>query len=381
MRTATDQKERLLQGNQACAEGALASGARFFAGYPITPSTEIAEYLARQLPKVGGKFIQMEDEIASIAAVIGASVTGSKSMTATSGPGFSLMQEHIGYAYMAEVPCVIVDVQRGGPSTGLPTKVAQSDTMQVRWGTHGDYYAIALAPSSVEECFDLTIRAFNLSEKYRTPVIVLMDEVVGHMREKVSLPNPNEIKIINRMKPTVPPEWYQHFEINPHFVSPMAGFGEGYRFNVTGLTHDPFGFPTVRPEEIREKLDKLKNKITHNVNDIIEIKEEFMEDADVAIFAYGIVARAARQAIRMARDKRIKAGLIQPLTIWPFPDLYMEHISEQLDLIIVAELNQGQLIGEVMRVVRGKTRVRGLFRYDSELITPDQIFDKIREEK
>jgi 2-oxoglutarate ferredoxin oxidoreductase subunit alpha len=376
-----DQKERLLQGNQACAEGAIAAGVRFFGGYPITPSTEIAELLARQLPKVGGKFIQMEDEIASIAAVIGASVAGVKSMTATSGPGFSLMQENIGYAYMAEVPCVIVDVQRGGPSTGLPTKVSQADTMQARWGTHGDYCAIALAPSSVKECFDLTIRAINLSEKYRTPVIVLMDEVVGHMREKVSLPDPGEIKIINRMKPTVPPEWYQHFEINPHFVSPMASFGEGYRFNVTGLTHDPFGFPTSRPEEIREKLDKLKNKITHNLNDIIQVKEEFMEDADVAIFAYGIVARAARQAIRMARDKRIKAGLIQPLTIWPFPDLYMENISEQLDLIIVAELNQGQLIGEVTRVVRGKTRVRGLFRYDSELITPDQIFHKIREEK
>lgn len=381
MRTATDQKERLLQGNQACAEGALASGARFFAGYPITPSTEIAEFLARQLPKVGGKFIQMEDEIASIAAVIGASVTGLKSMTATSGPGFSLMQEHIGYAYMAEVPCVIVDVQRGGPSTGLPTKVAQSDTMQVRWGTHGDYYAIALAPSSVEECFELTIRAFNLSEKYRTPVIVLMDEVVGHMREKIKLPDPGEIKVINRMKPTVPPEWYQHFEINPHFVSPMASFGEGYRFNITGLTHNPEGFPTDRPEVIREKLDKLKNKICHNVSDIVQVREEFMEDANVAVFAYGIVARAARQAIRMAREKRMRVGLIQPLTIWPFPDEYIERILEQLDLIIVAELNQGQLIGEVMRVVRGKTRVRGLFRYDSELITPDQIFDKIREEK
>ncbi|MCJ7577635.1 MAG: 2-oxoacid:acceptor oxidoreductase subunit alpha [candidate division Zixibacteria bacterium] len=381
MRTATDQKERLLQGNQACAEGALASGARLFAGYPITPSTEIAEFLARQLPKVGGKFIQMEDEIASIAAVIGASVTGLKSMTATSGPGFSLMQEHIGYAYMAEVPCVIVDVQRGGPSTGLPTKVAQSDTMQVRWGTHGDYYAIALAPSSVEECFELTIRAFNLSEKYRTPVIVLMDEVVGHMREKIKLPDPGEIKVINRMKPTVPPEWYQHFEINPHFVSPMASFGEGYRFNITGLTHNPEGFPTDRPEVIREKLDKLKNKICHNVSDIVQVREEFMEDANVAVFAYGIVARAAGQAIRMAREKRMRVGLIQPLTIWPFPDEYIERILEQLDLIIVAELNQGQLIGEVMRVVRGKTRVRGLFRYDSELITPDQIFDKIREEK
>ncbi len=374
-------KERLIQGNRACAEGAIAAGCRFFAGYPITPSTEIAEFLARELPRVGGKFIQMEDEIGSLAAVLGASVAGVKSMTATSGPGFSLMQEHIGYAYMAEVPCVIVDVQRGGPSTGLPTKVSQSDTMQARWGTHGDYQAIALAPSSVAECFDFTIRAFNLSEKYRTPVILLMDEVIGHMREKVTFPSTEKIKIINRMKPTVPPEWYQHFEINPHFVSPMASFGEGYRFNITGLTHNPEGFPTSRPTVIQEKLEKLKNKIMHNLNDIVQIREEFMEDANLAIFAYGSVARAARQAVRMAREKRIKAGVIQPLTIWPFPDVYMEHMMEQLDLIIVAELNQGQLIGEVMRVNRGKTRVRGLNRYDSELITPEQIFQKIREEK
>jgi len=377
----TQRKERLILGNRACAEGAIAAGCRFFAGYPITPSTEIAEVLARELPKVGGKFIQMEDEIASLAAVIGASVAGVKSMTATSGPGFSLMQEHIGYAYMAEVPCVIVDVQRGGPSTGLPTKVAQADTMQARWGTHGDYQAIALAPSTVAECFHFTIRAFNLSEKYRTPVIVLTDEVVGHMREKVELPDPEKIRIINRMKPTVHPGWYQHFEVNPHFVSPMASFGEGYRYNITGLTHNPDGFPTARPVAIKEKLDKLKNKITHNVNDIVEIREEFMEDAHIAVFAYGIVARAARQAVRMAREKRIKAGLIQPLTVWPFPDVYMEHMLEQLDLVIVAELNQGQLIREVMRVNRGKTRVRGLNRYDSELITPDQIFRKIREEK
>ena len=376
-----DQEVRLMQGNAACAEGAIAAGARFFAGYPITPSTEIAEYLARHLPRVGGKFIQMEDEIASMAAVIGASVAGVKSMTATSGPGFSLMQEHIGYAYMAEVPCVIVDVQRGGPSTGLPTKVSQSDTMQARWGTHGDYQAIALGPSSVKECFDFTVRAFNLSEKYRTPVVVLMDEVLAHMREKVILPDPEEIRVINRMKPTVPPEWYEHFEINPHFVSPMASFGEGYRYNITGLTHNPSGFPTSRPVAIRRKLEKLANKITHNLNDIVEVREEFMEDANVAVFAYGIVARAARQAVRMARDKRMKVGLIQPLTIWPFPDVYLEHILEQLDLVIVAELNQGQLVGEVNRVSQGRARVRGLNRYDSELITPEQIFRKVREEK
>lgn len=372
-------EERLMQGNEACAEGALACGLTFFAGYPITPSTEIAELLARTLPRYGGKFIQMEDELASIAAVIGASIVGAKAMTATSGPGFSLMQENIGYAYMAEVPCVIVNVQRGGPSTGLPTKVSQSDTMQARWGTHGDYRAIALAPSSVRECFDLTVRCFNLSERYRTPVILLMDEVIGHMREKVELPEPNEIKVINRMKPTVPPEWYQHFEINPHFVSPMASFGEGYRFNVTGLTHDPLGFPTSRTDEVQAKLDKLRNKIEHNVNDIVQVKEEFMEDATIAVFAYGSAARSARHAIRMARQKRMKVGLIQPLTIWPFPDVYMEHMSEQLEQILVVELNQGQIINEVMRTNCGKTKIRGLNRYDGELITPDQIFTKLRE--
>jgi 2-oxoglutarate ferredoxin oxidoreductase subunit alpha len=372
-------KARILQGNEACAEGALAAGANFFAGYPITPSTEIAEYLARNLPRRGGKFIQMEDEIASIAAVIGASIAGAKAMTATSGPGFSLMQENIGYAYMAEVPCVIVDVQRGGPSTGLPTKVSQSDTMQARWGTHGDYHSVALAPSSVRECFGLTIRAFNLAEKYRTPVILLMDEVLGHMREKVVLPEPDEIKVFNRMKPTVPPEWYQHFEINPHFVSPMASFGEGYRYNITGLTHDPLGFPTSRPEEIEAKLNKLEKKITSNVNDIVRVEEEFMEDATIAVFAYGIVARAARQAIRMAQHKRIRVGLIQPLTIWPFPDIYMEQMSEQLEAIIVAELNQGQLLGEVMRTNCGKAKIYALNRFDGDILTPEQIFSKIRE--
>lgn len=321
----------------------------------------------------------MEDELASMAAVIGASLAGVKAMTATSGPGFSLMQENIGYAYMAEVPCVIVNVQRGGPSTGLPTKVSQSDTMQARWGTHGDYYPVVLAPSSVEECFNLIIRAVNLSEKYRTPVIVLMDEVIGHMREKVMLPDPKHIKVVNRHKPTVPPDWYQHFEINPHFVSPMASFGEGYRFNVTGLTHDPFGFPTAQPKEIADKLDKLKNKIANHLDDIIQVRDEFIEDANIAVFAYGSTARAARQAIRMARAKRIKAGLIQPLTIWPFPDVYLEHILEQLEMILVVELNQGQLSGEVLRVSCGRAKVRSLTRYDGELITPEQIFNRIRE--
>jgi 2-oxoglutarate ferredoxin oxidoreductase subunit alpha len=376
-----NKKAVLLQGNEACAEGALAAGVSFFGGYPITPSTEIAEILARKLPEVGGKFIQMEDEIASLAAVIGASVAGAKGMTATSGPGYSLMQEHIGYAYMTEVPCVIVDVQRGGPSTGLPTKVSQSDTMQARWGTHGDYYAIVVAPSTIKECFDLTIKAFNLSEKFRTPVTVLLDEVLGHMREKIVFPEPGEIKIINRMKPTVPPEWYQHFEITPTFVSPMAAFGEGYRFHLTGLTHDPMGFPTSRPEEIEQKLHKLQMKILKHQDEMIEVKEDSMEDATVAIFAYGITARAARQAIRMLRRKRLHVGLVQPLTIWPFPDKYVEKMIEKVDFVVVAELNQGQLINEVQRCNRTKKKVFGLNRYDGEIITPEQIVSKIKEVK
>ena len=375
------EKSMLLQGNEACARGAIDAGVRFFAGYPITPSTEIAEYLARNLPKVGGKFIQMEDELASMAAIIGASLAGVKSMTATSGPGFSLMQENLGYAYMAEVPCVVIDVQRGGPSTGLPTKISQSDTMQTRWGTHGDYYPIVLAPSSVGECFDLTIRAVNLSEKYRTPVILLTDEVIGHMREKMTLPDPKKIKIINRQKPAVPPDWYQHFEINPHFISPMASFGEGYRFNVTGLTHDPFGFPTSQPKEIADKLSKLKNKIMSHSEDMIQVKDELIEDASIAVLAYGSSARAARQAIRMARQKKVKVGLINPLTIWPFPEDYLRRLLNQLKLILVVELNQGQLVGEVERVSCGKSEIESLNRYDGELITPQQVFNKIMEVK
>ncbi len=278
---------RLLQGNEAVVEGAMLGGLTFFAGYPITPSTEVAEGLARKLPKVGGKFIQMEDEIASMAAIIGAACTGAKTMTATSGPGFSLMQENLGYAYIAEVPCVIVNVQRGGPSTGLPTKVAQADTMQARWGTHGDYVAIALAPQSVEETIMLTIRAMNLSEEYRTPVILLLDEVLGHMREKVVMPEPGSFKVVNRTKPTVPANWYKHFEITPSFKSPMASFGDGYRFHVTGLTHNEEGFPTSEPKKIHDKLFKLQNKIMRYVDHICDIETDGMEDAHVAVVAYG----------------------------------------------------------------------------------------------
>jgi 2-oxoglutarate/2-oxoacid ferredoxin oxidoreductase subunit alpha len=372
---------KLIQGNEAVTEGAMIAGLRFFAGYPITPSTEIAEILARRLPKVGGKFIQMEDEIASMAAIIGGSCAGAKSMTATSGPGFSLMLEGIGYAYMAEVPTVIVNVQRGGPSTGLPTKVSQSDTMQARWGTHGDYIAIALAPQSVRETLDLTVRALNLAEVYRTPVTLLMDEVLGHMREKVVLPEEGELEIINRQKPDVPAGWYKHFEITPNFKSPMASFGDGYRFHITGLTHDEYGFPTSKPVEINAKLTKLRNKIMRYLDDICQIETDGMEDAHVAVFSYGIVARATRQAVQMARARRMKVGQVRPITIWPSHDKKYREIfsSKNLEKVIVAELNQGQLVYEVQRLVPKHVEVISLTRFDSELITPAQILNKIKE--
>jgi len=374
---------KLLQGNEACAEGAIMAGVRFFGGYPITPSTEVAEVLARRLPTIGGTFVQMEDEIGSLASVIGASVAGVKAMTATSGPGFSLMQEHIGYAFITEVPCVIVNVQRGGPSTGLPTKVAQADIMQAAYGPHGDYQAIVLSASSCEECLNLTVRAVNLSEKYRTPVILLADEVIGHMREKVEIPDPEEIDIINRTKPEVPPEWYKHFEITPTFVSPMASFGEGYRFNITGLTHDQMGFPTAKPVEIKAKLDALRKKIERNKEDICEIKTAYMEDGpQTVVLSTGIVSRAANQAVKMARQKRMKVGAIQLVTIWPFPEEQIMKYMKTCKHLIVAELNQGQIIKEVERYIdKRHTKIDWLQRYDSELITPQDILQKIREVK
>ncbi len=376
-----DSNARLLQGNEACVQGALYAGVKFFAGYPITPSTEIAEGMSRELPRIGGKFIQMEDEIGSIAAIIGASNAGLKSMTATSGPGFSLMQENIGYAYMTETPCVIVDVQRGGPSTGLPTKIAQADTMQARWGTHGDYTAITLAPSTVKECFEETVRAVNLSERFRTPVAVLTDEVLGHMREMMILPEPGELEVKDRVKPDVPSDWYMHFEHNPSSVSPMASFGEGYRYNVTGLTHDQDGFPTANPNEIKRKLNKLRSKIDNYVEEIYKARTDMMEDANVAVISYGTVSRAARQAIKMARERRIKVGCIQLMTIWPFPDTKLREMLSGVRKVIVAELNMGQLTLELERIAPRHTEVFHLGRYDGEVMTPKEILDKIREVK
>lgn len=374
-----DHKRKLMQGNIACVHGAIYSGMTFFAGYPITPSTEVAEGSARELPKIGGRFIQMEDEIASIAAVVAASVTGRKAMTATSGPGFSLMLENIGYAYMTETPCVIVNVQRGGPSTGLPTKVSQSDTMQARWGTHGDYTAIAIAPSSVNDTLTETIRAFNLAERFRTPVTILLDEVLGHMREMVTLPERGEYEIFNRVKPTVPPEQFEPFALTPNLVSPMPSYGEGYRYNVTGLTHDTMGFSTNRADEIWPKLDKLKNKIENYTDEITKLRVEMMDDAEVAFISYGTVARTSMQAAAIARKAGAKVGSIQLYTIWPFPDKQLIELCARCRKVIVAELNMGQMVHEIRRILPRDIEIHTVQRYDGEILTPMQLLEKVEE--
>lgn len=368
---------RLMQGDAACAEGAIAAGCTFFAGYPITPATEIAEVLSRRLPQVGGKFIQMEDEIASIAAIIGASVGGAKSLTATSGPGFSLMQENIGYAAMTEIPCVIVNVQRLGPSTGRPTAPSQGDVMQARWGTHGDHPIIVLSPSSVRETFDLTVQAFNFSERYCTPVILLMDEVIGHMRERVTLPNYATVERVERAGTTVPPEWYKPYE-NLGDVPPLAPFGEGYRYHITGLHHDERGYPTDRVDEVQPWLERVFRKIERSLSDILLYDEDGVEDADVLIIAYGATARSARHAVEMARERGRKVGLLKLKTIWPFAEEVVEHAAAQASRVVVPEMNLGQLALEVERVI-GRNKVRRVNRADGEMIKPAEILAAIEE--
>jgi 2-oxoglutarate ferredoxin oxidoreductase subunit alpha len=370
---------RLMQGNEACAEGALMAGLRFYAGYPITPSSEIAEVLAHRLPAYDGCFIQMEDEIGSMGAIIGASLAGTKSMTATSGPGFSLMQEHIGYACMAEVPCVLVNVMRVGPSTGLPTAPSQGDVQQARWGTHGDHPIIALCPWSVAESLTLTVKAFNLSEKYRTPVIMLMDEVVGHMRENIVLPEAGSLEVVDRVTPTVPPEWYIPYENTPTGVPPMSLFGRGYRHHVTGLYHDQRGFPTLREDEVEPLINRLFSKISDNLRDIQISETYLMDDAEVAVIAYGSVARSAKRAVIEARSKGIKAGLLRLVTIWPFCRKAVESALERCRLLIVPEMNLGQISREVKRVCQGRAEVVTVSRVLGRLIRPDEILDAIEE--
>jgi 2-oxoglutarate ferredoxin oxidoreductase subunit alpha len=362
-----------MQGNEASAEGALAAGVRFYAGYPITPSSEIAEVLAYRLPAFDGTFIQMEDEIASMGAIIGASLAGAKAMTATSGPGFSLMQENIGYACMAEVPCVVVNVMRVGPSTGMPTAPAQGDVQQARWGTHGDHPIIVLSPWSVRECFDLTVRSVNLAEKYRTPVILLMDEVVGHMRENVVLPDPASIPIVNRVTPTVPPEWYIPYEDNPSGVPAMSHFGAGYRHHVTGLHHDVRGFPTLREDEVEDLNKRLFRKISDNLRDIQQVEAYALDDAEIVVVAYGSVARSAKRAVVEARAAGRKVGLLRLITLWPFCRRALERVFPQAKVLVVPEMNRGQMSREVKRVNQGRAEVRTVNRTVGRLIRPDEI--------
>lgn len=375
---AVERSARLMQGNEACVEGAIAAGCRFYAGYPITPSTEIAELMAATLPRVGGRFIQMEDEIASMAAVIGASLTGTKAMTATSGPGFSLKQENIGYASLTEVPCVIVNVQRSGPSTGLPTSPAQGDVMQSRWGTHGDHPIIVVSPSSVSETYRLTIQAFNLSEKYRNPVILLMDEVVGHMRERVDL-HKLDTPIIDRVKPTCLREDYLPYDAPMNGVAPMADFGSGYSSHVTGLIHSKKGFPTSKAEEVDFLIRRLHNKISQNLDEILEYEEYMTDDAEILVLAFGSVARSAYNAVKTARQNGVKAGLFRPITIWPFPETAVAKLAEKVRHIIVPEMNLGQLRLEVERVACSRCQVSGINSIVGELIAPDHILRRIME--
>ncbi len=366
---------RLMQGNEAIAQGALAAGCRFYAGYPITPSTEVAEAMARELPRMGGKFIQMEDEIASMAAIIGASVGGLRSMTATSGPGFSLMQENIGYACIAEIPCVIVNVQRLGPSTGQPTAASQGDVMQARWGTHGDHPIIALSPLSVAQAFELTVSAFNLAEKYRTPVILLADEIIGHMREPVELP---EFKMADRVERVVmePPSAYKAFRNGPGDVPPMASFGTGYRYHITGLLHDEVGFPTQRIDEIDPWLERVNHKLDRHADDILFFQKDYQAGARTAILSYGASARTARHAMKDLRARGRKVSLLTLQTLWPFPEAVVEELADAVDRIVVPEMNLGQLALEVERIA-GRRKVLRVNRANGEMITPDMVVSAV----
>ncbi len=379
MTTETKQKMVLLQGNEACVRGALAAGCRFYAGYPITPATEIMELMARTLPGAGGVFIQMEDEIASLGVVIGASLAGAKAMTATSGPGFSLMQENIGYACMAEVPCVIVDVMRAGPSTGLPTQPSQGDVMQARWGTHGDHPIIALSPSSVRELYELTIQAFNLAERYRMPVIILVDEVIAHLRESVVLPGEGEIPIENRPRPTVPPEWFLPYGDPGTGVPPMPAFGQGYRYHVTGLHHDVRGYPTTRKDEVEPLMRRLFSKVSRDFDRLQWFDAYYTDDARIMVVAYGCVARAALQAVREARESGLRVGLIKLKVLWPFMRRTVTRLLQGSQKVLVPEMNIGQVSREVKRVNQGRCEVVTLNKVDGTPITPAELLGMLKE--
>ncbi|ATW25119.1 2-oxoacid:acceptor oxidoreductase subunit alpha [Candidatus Formimonas warabiya] len=368
----------VIQGNEACALGALAAGVRFFGGYPITPSTEIAEVMAKELPKLGGKFIQMEDEIAGMAVIIGASLTGKKVLTATSGPGFSLKQENLGYACIAEVPCVVVNVMRGGPSTGLPTSPAQGDVLQARWGTHGDHPVIVLSPSSVKECYTLAVKCVNLAEKYMTPVIFLMDEVIGHLREPINFDEVKDLEIVDRKKTEIGAGEYVSYSAEADHIPVLAPFGTGYRYHVTGLTHNESGYATMATAEVDRMNRRLMAKIDRHLAEILAWESDHVEEADVVLVAYGSGARSAKEAMKRLNSKGYKVGVFRPITIWPFPEAELKKIALGVKAMIVPEMNLGQLKREVERIVAGACPVVGVNKVDGELVTPEEIIAGIK---
>ena len=372
-------------GDHACAEGAILAGCRFFAGYPITPATEIAERMSLRLPQVGGTYIQMEDELASMNAILGGSWAGIKSMTATSGPGFSLMMENLGLGIMLETPCVLVNVQRGGPSTGLPTLVGQSDMMQARWGSHGDYEIIALAPTSPQELFDLTIRAFNLAEKYRIPVLVMTDAEVGHMTEKVVIPPPEEVEIVNRrevLRGDVEPDHFRIYRDSSKkgngYVSPMVAAGEGYRIHVTGLTHDERGYPVMNARAHEWNVNRLIEKIRVHRDDIIQIEEQDTNDAEVVVVSYGISARTSLWPIEQARQEGIRVGYLKLITVWPFPEERIRQLAKDIHAFVIPEINMGQIGREVERCAAGQARVFGANSPGGDVLEPEYVLNVIR---
>jgi 2-oxoglutarate ferredoxin oxidoreductase subunit alpha len=372
--------EHYITGDVACAEGAIAAGCLFFGAYPITPATEVAEHMAERLPDIGGTFIQMEDEIAAIASILGAAWTGVKSMTATSGPGFSLMMENLGLAVCTETPCVIVNVQRTGPSTGLPTQTGQGDMMQARWGSHGDYELIALAPSSPQDCFYQTIRAFNLSEKYRVPVLIMADEIVGHMSEKVIIPEASTICLVDRSKPTGRKDRFKLYEPGPNGVAPMPAIGDGYNIHVTGLTHDERGYPAMTVEAQEQMMTRIKGKIRNNLDDIIETESYRMEDAEIVIVSYGISVRTGLAAVDQARALGYKAGLLRLVTVWPFPEEMIREIATRVKGFITVEINLGQIHYEVERCTGGKAKAFLVGSAGGKIIHPDKVIARIQEE-
>jgi 2-oxoglutarate ferredoxin oxidoreductase subunit alpha len=371
--------EHYITGDVACAEGALAAGCRFFAGYPITPATEIAEHMSARLPDVDGTYIQMEDEIAAIAAILGASWTGAKSMTATSGPGFSLMMENIGLGICTETPCVIANVQRGGPSTGLPTQGAQSDMMQARWGSHGDYEIIVLAPSSCQEIFYLTITAFNLSETYRVPVLLMTDEIVGHMSEKVIIPKADEIKTVSRVKPKGRKDHFKLFKPGANGVAPMPSAGEGYNIHVTGLTHDEKGYPVMSVDTQAEMMERITGKIRNNMADISRTEGYLLDDAEIVVISYGVSVRTSLAAVEEARKLGIKAGLLRLITVWPFPEDLIRTLSKKVKGFVTVEINLGQIHREVQRCVGWKVPTFLAGHPGGTIIPPENVIEILKE--